>query len=163
MNMTFSTANLCDMHSGEEHFQIADPIFNAYGGNKLFSGQITTLKTFEDDVLVRAILGEKVEGRVLVIDGGGSRRCALIDAPLAMLAIDNGWQGFVIYGCIRGSASIDKLPIGIRALQTHPLKSHKKDHGDRGLVVNFAGVKFKNDQYLYADKDGINVSGAMLS
>jgi regulator of ribonuclease activity A len=161
--MTFSTANLCDMHSDEEHFQIADPIFNAFGGNKLFSGRITTLKTFEDDVLVRAILGEKVEGRVLVIDGGGSRRCALIDVPLAKQAIENGWQGFVIYGCIRGSSCIDKLPIGIRALQTYPLKSHKKDHGDRDLVVNFAGVNFKNDQYLYADTDGIIVSETMLS
>jgi regulator of ribonuclease activity A len=161
--MTFSTTNLCDIHSDEEHFQIADPIFNVYGENKLFSGRITTLKTFEDDVLVRAILEEKVEGRVLVIDGGGSRRCALIDAELAKLAIENGWQGFVIYGCIRGSAIINQLPIGIRALHTHPLKSHKKDHGDRDLVVSFAGVNFKNDQYLYADTDGIIVSGSMLS
>jgi len=163
MPMIFSTARLCDAHSEEEQFQIADSIFMSYGANKIFSGQITTLKTFEDNVLVAAVLAEKVDNRVLVIDGGGSRRCALIDAQLAKLAIDNGWQGLVIYGCIRESDLIDKLPIGIRALHTHPLKSHKKDHGDRDLVVSFAGVNFKNDHFLYADSDGIIVSETMLS
>lgn len=161
--MTFSTANLCDANFEAGHLQIADPLFNVYGANKLFSGRVTTLKTFEDDNLMRTILEEKVDNRVLVVDGGGSRRCALLDANMAKLAIENGWQGLVIYGCIRGSAIIDQLPIGIRALHTHPLKSHKKDHGDRDLVVSFAGINFKNDQFLYADTDGIIVSESMLS
>ena len=161
--MTFSTANLCDAHADEEHFQIADSIFRAYGANKLFSGSITTLKTFEDSALVGRVLEEKVDNRVLVIDGGGSHRCALIDSQLAKLAVGNGWQGLVIYGCIRDSAIIDQLPIGIRALHTHPLKSHKKDHGDRDLVINFAGINFKKDHFLYADSDGIIVSETMLS
>ena len=161
--MTFTTANLCDDHSGEDHFQIAEPLFLSYGANPLFSGQITTLKTFEDNVLVRSVLEEKVQNRVLVIDGGGSHRCALVDINLATLAIDNGWQGIVIYGCIRDSAMIARLPIGIRALHTHPLTSHKKDRGDRDLLVTFAGVNFKKDQFLYADSDGIIVSATMLS
>ncbi len=161
--MIFSTANLCDAHSEEEHFQIADPIFISYGANKAFSGRITTLKTFEDDILARVILEEKVENRVLVIDGGGSRRCALIDSQMAKRAVDNGWQGLVIYGCIRDSAIIDHLPIGIRALHTHPLKSHKKDHGDRDIVVSFAGINFKKDHFLYTDSDGIIVTETMLS
>ncbi len=135
----------------------------SYGANPVFSGQITTLKTIEDNVLVRAVLEEKVENRVLVIDGGGSHRCALVDINLATLAIDNGWQGIVIYGCIRDSAMIAGLPIGIRALHTHPLISHKKDHGDRDLLVSFAGVNFKKDHFLYADMDGIIVSATMLS
>jgi len=135
----------------------------SYGANPVFSGQITTLKTFEDNVLVRAVLEEKVENRVLVIDGGGSHRCALVDINLATLAIDNGWQGIVIYGCIRDSSMIAGLPIGIRALHTHPLISHKKDHGDRDLLVSFAGVNFKKDHFLYADMDGIIVSATMLS
>ena len=161
--MTFTTANLCDAHSGEDHFQIAEPLFLSYGANLFFSGQITTLKTFEDNVLVRSVLEEKVQNRVLVIDGGGSHRCALVDINLATLAINNGWQGIVIYGCIRDSALIARLPIGIRALHTHPLTSHKRDRGDRDLLVTFAGINFKKDQFLYADSDGIIVSATMLS
>jgi regulator of ribonuclease activity A len=104
-----------------------------------------------------------VSNRVLVVDGGGSHRCALVGENLARLAIDNGWEGILVYGCVRDSAIIDQLPIGIRALHTHPLKSHKKDRGDRDLVVNFASVNFKKDHYLYVDTDGIVVSDTMLS
>ncbi len=161
--MIFTTANLCDAYSETDNFQIAEPLFMSYGANSAFCGQITTLKTFEDNVLVRTVLEEKVQNRVLIIDGGGSHRCALVDNALAMLAIDNGWQGIVIYGCIRDSAMIAQLPIGVRALHTHPLQSHKKDHGDRDLLVSFAGVNFKKDHYLYADMDGIVVSATMLS
>lgn len=161
--MPFTTASLCDAHSGEDHFQIAEPMFMFYGANPAFCGQITTIKVFEDNVLVLTTLQEKVQNRVLVIDGGGSHRCALIDNNLAKIAISNGWQGIVVYGCIRDSALIAQLPIGIRALHTHPLKSHKKDHGDRDLLVSFAGVNFKKDHFLYADMDGIIVSETMLS
>lgn len=161
--MTFTTADLCDAHSEDDHFQIAEPLFLSYGANPAFRGQISTLKTFEDNVLVRTILEEKVQNRVLVIDGGGSHRCALVDEELAKVAVANGWQGLVIYGCIRDSAKINQLPIGIRALHTHPLKSHKRDHGDRDLLVSFAGVNFKNNHFLYADTDGIIVSATMLS
>ncbi len=161
--MTFTTAALCDAYSGEHYFQIAESLFMSFGGNAAFSGQITTLKTFEDNVLITAILEEKVHNRVLVIDGGGSQRCALIDANLAEIAVENGWQGIVIYGCLRNAAIIDTMPIGVRALNTHPLKSHKKDHGDRDLLVSFAGVYFKKDHYLYADNDGIIVSQTILS
>ena len=135
----------------------------SYGANPAFCGQITTLKVFEDNVLVLTTLQEKVQNRVLVIDGGGSHRCALVDNDLARIAGDNGWMGIVIYGCIRDSALLAQLPIGIRALHAHPLKSHKKDHGDRDLLVSFAGVNFKKDHYLYADMDGIIVSATMLS
>jgi regulator of ribonuclease activity A len=161
--MNFTTADLCDAHSEEEHFQIAEPLFKSYGANPAFCGRITTLKVFEDNVLVRRTLEEKVENRVLVIDGGGSHRCALLGSNLARLAVDNGWQGIVIYGCLRDSAIIDQFPIGIRALHTHPLKSHKRGIGDRDLLVTFAGVNFKKDHFLYADTDGIIVSDTMLS
>ncbi|MCX7107235.1 MAG: ribonuclease E activity regulator RraA [Methylococcales bacterium] len=161
--MTFTTAKLCDTYSGVQTLQISEALFQAYGANSTFSGVITTLKTFEDNVLVRAVLEEKVQNRVLVIDGGGSHRCALINNELATLAVNNGWQGIIVYGCIRDSEMIAKLPIGLRALHTHPLQSHKKDHGDRDLLVSFAGVNFKKDNYLYADMDGIIVSETMLS
>ena len=161
--MTFTTANLCDTYSAVTQLQVADALFQAYGAKTTFSGAITTLKTFEDNVLVRSVLEEKVQNRVLVIDGGGSHRCALIDNELATLAVENGWQGIIVYGCIRETAIVAKLPIGIRALHTHPMQSHKKDHGDRDLLVSFAGVNFKKDNFLYADMDGIIVSETMLS
>jgi len=161
--MTFTTAQHCDAHASEEYFQIAEPLFRHYGGLTDFRGQITTLKVFEDSVLIEAVLAEKVTARVLVVDGGGSHRCALIDFNLAKLAAGNGWQGIVVYGCVRDSARLGQIPIGIRALHAHPLKSHKKDHGNRDLSVNFAGVNFKKDHFLYADSDGIIVSETMLS
>jgi regulator of ribonuclease activity A len=162
MNNSFSTADLCDVHAKEDYFQIVEPLFKPYGGQINFCGQITTLKTFEDDVLIRAVLEEKVENRVLVIDGGGSHRCALIDYALASIAIANGWKGIVIYGCIRHAEKLAALPLGIRALHTHPLQSHKRGHGDRDLSLTFAGVNFKTPHFLYADADGIIVSEMML-
>jgi regulator of ribonuclease activity A len=161
--MTFTTAQHCDAHASEEHFQIAEPLFLHYGGVADFRGQITTLKVFEDSFLIEITLSEKVTDRILVVDGGGSHRCALIDFNLAQLAAGNGWKGIVVYGCIRDSTRLAELPIGIRALHAHPLKCHKKDHGDRDLSVNFAGVNFKKDHFLYADSDGIIVSETMLS
>jgi regulator of ribonuclease activity A len=161
--MIYTTADLCDAHSEEHHFQIAEPLFKPYGAHTNFCGQITTVKVFEDDILIRSILEQKVENRVLVIDGGGSHRCALLGESLVRIAIDNGWQGIVVHGCIRDSAIINQLAIGIRALHTHPLKSHKRDPGDQELLVTFAGVNFKQNHFLYADADGMVVSEAMLS
>ena len=156
--MTFTTADLCDQHSSGTDFQIAEPIFKAFGARSRFSGQISTVKVFEDNVLIRQLLEKKVNQRILVIDGGGSQRCALLGDKLANIACQNGWQGIIIYGCIRDSDKINQLSIGIRALYTHPLKSHKKGTGELTSSINFAGIHFKADHYLYADNDGIIVS-----
>jgi regulator of ribonuclease activity A len=161
--MTFSTARLCDAHAQETHFHIAEPLFKSYGADPVFWGRITTLKVFEDNAQIKIVLQEKGEGRVLVVDGGGSHRCALIDSELAKLAVDNGWRGLIIHGCVRDTAQLAELPIGIRALHAHPLQSHQKNFGDRDLPVFFAGVHFKKDHFLYADHDGIVVSDKMLS
>ncbi len=160
--MPFCTADLCDSYSDNSDFHIAEPIFRRYGGKTKFYGQITTLKLFENNSWVRKTLEEKVENRVLVVDGGGSHRCALLGDQLAKLACDNGWQGVIVYGCIRDSAEIDQMPVGVRALHTHPLKSRKKGVGDRDLLITFAGVNFRRDQHIYVDQDGIIVSGTAL-
>ncbi len=160
--MTFKTADLCDDHSHTEHLQIAAPLFKVYGGNHSFSGKITTLKVFEDNSLVRELLEKKVDNRVLVVDGGGSHRCALLGDNLAELGVKNGWNGIVIYGCIRDSTDINEMSIGVRALHTHPLKSVKKGVGDQDIPVTFAGINFRKDHYLYADDDGIVVSAEAL-
>jgi regulator of ribonuclease activity A len=161
--MTFTTADLCDAYAQTPHFQIADPVFKHFGGKNAFFGQIRTLKVFEDHALVAQTLAEKVTNRVLVIDGGGSHRCALIDYSLAKTACDNGWQGLVIYGCIRHSDAIASLPIGIRALHAQPLQSQARGVGESGNSLTFAGVNFKPDYFLYADSDGIIVSENSLT
>jgi regulator of ribonuclease activity A len=160
--MIFTTAKLCDQYAQQPHFQIADPTFKHFGGNLVFFGQITTLKVFEDNALVAQVLAEKVSDRVLVIDGGGSHRCALIDYRLAKTACDNGWQGIIVYGCIRNSQEIQQLPIGIRALHAQPLDSHQRGIGESGNILTFAGVNFKSDYFLYADADGVIVSETRL-
>lgn len=154
--MSFKTTDLCDRHAdNSHHLQIAEPLLKSFGGAHSFWGRVTTLKIFEDDVLLRQVLGEKADGRVLVVDGGGSHRCALLDGVLARLACDHGWRGILVYGCIRDSVEIGQLPIGIRALHTHPLKSHQRGGGDRDCLITFAGVNFRSGAYLYADEDGV--------
>ncbi|MEY2632635.1 MAG: hypothetical protein RIR00_1289 [Pseudomonadota bacterium] len=162
--MTFKTPDLCDEFEAElgNAVRVVAPMFQRYGGRASFSGQVVTLKIFEDNSLVREVLGEPGKGKVLVIDGGGSLRCALVGDQLAILAAKNGWEGVVVYGCIRDSADINGIDIGVRALNTHPQKSIKKGIGDRNLVITFGGVSFKPDEWLYADEDGVLVSSKPL-
>lgn len=160
--MSFKTADLCDQYADTHHLQIADPMFRPFGGHTAFSGRVTTLKVFEDNVLIREALEETVEGGVLVVDGGSSHRCALFGGNLAKLACTNGWRGIIVYGCIRDSLEIASLPIGVLALQTHPQKSHKRGGGDRDCLITFAGVNFRTGSYLYADEDGIVVADEKL-
>ncbi len=162
MTMTFTTPNLCDQFSETHHLQIGEPIFLRFGGNNAFSGRVTTLKVFEDNVLIRKALEETVSDGVLVIDGGGSHRCALLGGNLSRLACENGWAGIIVYGCIRDSVELNELPIGIRALHTHPLKSHKRGNGDRDKLISFAGINFRTGNYVYADEDGIVVADEKL-
>lgn len=161
--MNFKTPDLCDRFADHtHHLQIAEPIFKPFGGANTFWGRVATLKTFEDDVLLRQLLAEPAEGRVLVVDGGGSHRCALFGGELARLACDNGWRGIIVYGCIRDSVEISQLPIGVRALHTHPMPSHTRGIGDRDALITFAGVHFRSGSYLYADEDGIVVADDKL-
>lgn len=158
--MSFKTPDLCDEFENElgTTLRVVVPMFKRYGARPSFSGSIVTLKLFEDNSLVRTLLGEDGKGKILVIDGGGSMRCALVGDQLAILAQKNGWEGVVVYGCIRDSADINAIDIGVRALDTHPRKSVKRNVGERDLVVTFGGVDFRPGEFLYADEDGILVS-----
>jgi len=158
--MSHATADLYDEH-GEE-LQIASPLFHDYGGNIVFEGAVVTLKVFEDNSLVRAVLEESGEGRVLVVDGGGSMRCALVGDMLAELGRANGWAGIVVHGCVRDAAQLTQMKIGIKALGTNPRKSVKKGEGARGLALRFADLTVKPGQYLYADRDGIVIAEQRL-
>jgi regulator of ribonuclease activity A len=155
------TADLCDQFDAQ--LDVCEPVFRHFGGVAAFAGQVETLKLFEDNSLVRTVLEEPADGRVLVIDGGGSRRCALVGDRLAELAVDNGWAGIVVYGCIRDSKAIAGMSIGVMALGTHPRKSDKQGVGQRGLALRFAAVTFHPGDFLYADEDGIVVARSRLS
>ena len=158
--MTFKTPDLCDEFEAElgKTVRVVAPMFQRYGGRTTFSGQIVTLKIFEDNSLVREAFAEDGKGKVLVVDGGGSMRCALVGDQLAILAHKNGWEGVVVYGCIRDSADINGIDMGVRALNTHPQKSIKKGVGDRDIAVTFGGVTFNPGEFLYAYDDGVLVS-----
>lgn len=154
--MTLKTTDLCDEHS--DHLRIVSPLFRCYGRRRRFSGPVSTVKVFEDNSLVREALEEPGEGRVLVVDGGGSMRCALLGDNLAELGRSNGWSGALVYGCVRDSAELAQIDFGVKALNTHPLKSVKKGVGERDVPVTFAGVTFHPGHWLYADEDGVIVA-----
>jgi regulator of ribonuclease activity A len=152
----FKTADLCDSHA--DKLQIAEAPFRDFGGRKTFHGQIETIKAFEDNSLVRERVATPGRGKVLVIDSGGSMRRAMLGDLLAQKAVDNGWEGIVINGCIRDSAAIATMALGVKALGTCPLKTEKRNLGDHNVALRFAGADFVPGHWLYADEDGIVIS-----
>jgi len=154
--MGFATTDLLDAHP---EAQACEPRFADFGGRVAFHGPIATASVFEDNALVRGALETAGRGRVLVVDGGGSTRCALLGGNLARLGLENGWTGVVLNGCVRDSEEIAAIAIGVKALGKHPRKSAKGVFGGRSdEVVVFAGVAFRPGAWLYADADGIVVS-----
>ncbi len=153
MSGTTKTADLYDRY--EEQLQVCTPLLQHFGGHGAFHGRIATLRCFEDNSLVARHLSEPGEGRVLVVDAGGSLRCAMLGDILAQKAVDNGWAGVVMFGCIRDCEDIGKMPLGVLALAANPRKSVKKGVGEAGIPVEFAGVVFHVNEWLYADQDGV--------
>lgn len=154
------TTDLCDAY--EDQVSVVEPMFQSFGGKPLFSGEISTIKCHEDNTPVRAAVQEEGRGRVLVVDGGGSRRCALLGDLLAAHAVKNGWAGVVVYGSIRDAAEMATMDLGVLALGTHPRRSVKREEGQRDIPVSFGGVTFVPGHFLYADEDGVIVSEKAL-
>ena len=147
---------LCDHF--EDQVRVVEPMFANFGAKECFSGQIVTLKCYEDNSKVRELVAQDGTGKVLVVDGGGSLRCALLGDMLAEKAVSNGWQGIIIYGCIRDVNAIGEINLGVQALATHPMKTKKRGLGDINLEVQFGGVTFVPGQFVYADNNGILVA-----
>ncbi len=158
--MSFATTDLCDEYGDE--IQVADPIFKSFGGRSAFSGQIYTLKLFEDNSFVRQALEEPGNDRVLVVDGGGSLRCALLGDRLAELAIENHWNGVVVFGCVRDTRQMAEMDLGVLALAAHPRRSEKRNEGQRDIPLSFAGLQITPGNMLYADADGLIVAQGKL-
>lgn len=158
--MSFVTPDLCD--DNPELVRVVEPMFNNYGGKRAFCGEIVTVKCHEDNSVLKAQASTPGHGKVMVVDGGGSLRCALLGDLIAAKAVENGWQGLIIYGCIRDVDAIGELNLGVQALRTVPIKSVRKDRGDLNIAITFGGVKFQPGEYVYADNNGIIVSAKAL-
>ncbi|KAL9268128.1 putative 4-hydroxy-4-methyl-2-oxoglutarate aldolase 3 [Drosera capensis] len=161
-----ATAEICDSNADllkDGEVRVLHPIFHIYGQRRAFSGRIVTVKVFEDNVIVRELIESEGDGRVLVIDGGGSMRCALLGGNLGQIAQNMGWSGVVVNGCIRDVCEINSCDIGVRALGSHPLKSNKKGIGEKHCPIYVAGALIHDGEWLYADADGILISKCGLT
>ncbi|WP_213877737.1 ribonuclease E activity regulator RraA [Pseudomonas sp. dw_358] len=156
----YSTPDLCDAYP--EQLQVLDPMFSNFGGRDSFGGQIVTIKCHEDNSLVREQVDQPGKGKVLVVDGGGSLRRALLGDMLAEKAAHHGWEGLIIYGCVRDVDALAQTDVGVQALASHPLKTDKLGVGTLNVKVTFAGVTFNPGEYVYADNNGIIVSPSVL-
>ena len=154
------TPDLCDEYPHQ--VQVMQPIFSNFGGREKFCGQVITVSCPEDNSKVRDLLSTQGKGRVLVVDGFASQRCAYLGDSLAAKACKNGWSGLVINGYIRDVDIIRKTHIGVQALGVYPVKTQKKGLGDVNIPVNFGGITFMPGDYIYADNNGILVSKEQL-
>lgn len=158
--MQFLTTDLCDAHP--DLVRVVEPLFTNYGGKVCFGGPIVTVKCHEDNSVVRDTAATPGHGRVMVVDGGASMRRSLLGDMIAENAVENGWQGFIIYGCIRDVDAIRELDIGVQALGRIPLRTDKRGVGQRDIAVTFGGVTFRPGEFVYADNNGIIVSAQDL-
>ena len=154
--MQYILPDLCDEYP--DLVRVVEPMFRSFGKRLSFGGRITTIKCHEDNSLVAAAVEEPGDGQVLVVDGGGSRRCGLLGDNLALKAANNGWQGIVIYGCVRDVDALAGIDLGVQALASHPVKSVKQDIGARDVTVTFGGVSFVPGEYCYADNNGVLIA-----
>ena len=155
------TSDLCDRYG--DRLQVAEPLFRDFGGRAAFAGEIETVRVLEDDALVRRILEGEGRGRVLVVDGQGSFRSALIGGRLAALASANGWAGLIVNGCVRDVGEIAAVPLGVKALAACPRPPAKRGTGEQGVPVSFAGITFTPGDRVWGDPDGLVVADATVS
>lgn len=154
--MQYNTSVLCDIYA--DTIDVAEPLLTNFGGRNSFAGEVVTIKCFESVGLIYKALEENGAGKVLLIDGGGSLRRALINAHIADLAVENGWEGIVVNGCVREVDALEELDIGIQAITAMPVGADDNEIGEINSPVNFAGVTFLPEDFLYADSTGIVIS-----
>ena len=161
---SFAPCDLCDAHKNESSgaFRVLPPVFRNFGAVQRFCGPVVTVKCFEDNSLVKAAVDSAGEGRVLVVDGGGSLRRALLGGNLGAAAARNGWAGVLVDGCVRDIAELANCQTGIRALAPMPLPTEKRNEGQRDVAVQIQGVWVRPGDWLYADEDGIVVADRAL-
>ena len=157
------TCDICDAYESTNKLQVAEPVWRDFGGVIEFGGEAYPVKAFEDNSLVRSALEKPGKGRVLVIDSGGSRRCAMLGGNLAVMAADNGWSGVVVNGCVRDSEELAAANVAVKALGTHPRRSMKRGEGQDNVTVGFAGITINPGDFIYGDEDGLLVTTEAVS
>ncbi len=158
--MNYVTPDLCDAYPD---VAVVEPMFANFGGRDSFGGQIVTVKCFEDNSVVKAQVEQPGKGKVMVVDGGGSLRRAMLGDMLAAKAAENGWEGIIVYGCVRDVDVLADIDLGVQALGSHPMKTDKRNIGDLNVEVTFGGVTFRPGEYVYADNNGIIVASHELT
>jgi len=164
--MDYITPDLCDEYPDQVRVvaaMINGCRFTNYGGRRSFGGEIVTVKCFEDNSLVKENAGKPGQGKVMVVDGGGSLRKALLGDMIAENAVKNGWEGVIIYGAIRDVDAMAELDLGVQALGSIPLKTEKRGIGDYNVELEIGGVTFTPGEFVYADNNGIIVSPTALT
>jgi regulator of ribonuclease activity A len=163
-DIKFSTCDLCDAHQADASgtFRVLPPVFKAFGGKASFAGPVATVRALEDNSRVREAVAAPGLGRVLVVEGGGSLRRALVGGNLAAKAAQNGWAGIVVDGCVRDVAELQACTIGICALALHPMATDKRGEGQADVAVHIQGVRVQPGDWLYADADGVLVAARQL-
>lgn len=156
----FTTPDLCDDHPDE--VRVLAPILRTFGGREAFFGPAVTVECFEDNSRVKELVGTPGEGRVMVVDGGGSVACALLGDLLAQKASDNGWAGLVIHGAVRDIEILRTIDLGVQAVASIPLRSNRQGAGEVDVDVTFGGVKISPSDWIYADANGVVVAGRSL-
>jgi regulator of ribonuclease activity A len=159
--MTHSLPDICDQYIDE--ISVCEPVFRDFGGKHRFCGEVVTIRCFEDNSLVAETVRQPGHGRVIVVDGGGSLRRALLGDQLAVAAVENGWQGLVVDGCVRDVEILATLDLGVKALAACPVRTDKRGEGQRDVPLRFAGVQVEPGYYLYADANGIIVAKQKLA
>lgn len=154
--MEYNTTELCSIYT--DLVDVIEPLFSNYGGRYSFGGKVVTVKCFENNGLILQLASTDGEGKVIVIDGGGSTRRALINSRIAETAAEHGWEGIVCYGSVCDVDALEEIEIGIQSLVSIPVSASSSDAGESDLAINFGGVTFLPDDYLYADNTGIILS-----
>ncbi|WP_435237859.1 ribonuclease E activity regulator RraA [Psychromonas sp. PT13] len=154
--MQYNTSMLCDIYA--DTVDVVEPLLTNFGGRSSFAGEVVTIKCFESVGLIYKMLAENGAGKVLLVDGGGSLRRALINANIAELAVENDWEGIVVNGCVREVDLLEEFDIGIQAITAIPVGADDNEIGEVNAPVNFAGVTFLPEDILYADSTGIIIS-----
>jgi len=158
--MEYNTSQLCDTYA--DLIDVIDPIFSNYGGQHAFGGKVVTIKCFEGTGLIEQVVASNGTGKVLVMDGGGSTRRALIDINIAKAAANNSWEGIICYGSVRDVDAIEEIDLGIQGLVSIPVGANNNEFGESDVAINFGGVTILPDDYIYADNTGIVLSADPL-
>jgi regulator of ribonuclease activity A len=166
--MTISVCDLCDTYEAEfagsnaKQLRLLPDVYKSFGGVASFHGQAHTLRCPEDNSHVREAVAQSGQGRVLVVDGGGMLRRALLGGNLALMAAKNGWAGILVYGAVRDVAELRPAALGIKALALCPLRTDKRGLGDAGVPVTISGHLVQPGDWVYADEDGVLISSVAL-